>query len=399
VTTSGFVSSENVLGPGTRTVDVDEALDFAERQVRELVTTKPGLMPTYTEGGRWVLDGDPWAPSWAGGFLTGMMWIFSERTQSAWWREQAEKYCLLLEPRKNDTGTHDIGFVLDPSWGRGYELDPSPRAREVLAQGGRTMAGRLQEAGGYLSTWVDPGSTFIDVMMNVGVIFRAAELSGDDALRRTALRHCFTSRRYLMRGDGSTVHEGWFDVVTGEFLRASTHQGWRSDSTWARGQAWAIYGFAVAYGYTHEPGLLDAARRAADYYIEHTPAHGVPPNDWVEPNPVLPWEASAASCAAAGMLRLAEVERELADDSAAAERHQAYGLSILTTLRSTDFLAVDAPGWEAVVRHATYHHDTQLAIDESVMWGDYYFVEALDLASRAGSASASQLQQPSRTSS
>jgi unsaturated chondroitin disaccharide hydrolase len=387
VTTSGFISSENVLGPGARTADIDEAFEFAERQVRALVTTRPGLMPTYTEDGRWVLEGDPWAPSWAGGFLTGMMWIFAERTGDPWWREQAEQYCLLLEPRKNDTGTHDIGFVLDPSWGRWYELDPTPHAREVLAQGGRTMAGRMQQAGGYLSTWVAPGSTFIDVMMNVGVIFRAAQLTDDDSLRKIALRHCLTSRRYLMRGDGSTVHEGWFDVTTGEFLRASTHQGWRSDSTWARGQAWAIYGFAVAYGYTHDAALLDAACRAADYYIENTPDH-VPPNDWLEPEPALRWEASAAACAAAGMLKLAEGQ-DVAGDSQAASRYRQYGLAVLATLRSTEFLAVDTPGWEAIVRHATYHHDTKLAIDESVMWGDYYFIEALDIASRLGSAAGS----------
>jgi unsaturated chondroitin disaccharide hydrolase len=382
VTTSGFISSENVLGPGTRTVDIDEAFEFAERQVRALVTTRPGLMPTYTEAGHWVLEGDPWAPSWAGGFLTGMMWILAERTGDSWWREQAQKYCLLLEPRKNDTGTHDIGFVLDPSWGRWYELDPTPLAREVLVQGGRTMAGRLQQAGGYLSTWVDPGSTFIDVMMNVGVIFRAAELSGDDGLREIALRHCLTSRRYLVRGDGSTLHEGWFDTTTGEFLRASTHQGWRSDSSWARGQAWAVYGFAVAYGYTRDARLLDAACRAADYYIEHTPDHGVPPNDWLDPEPALPWEASAAACAAAGMLRLAEGQEQIAGDPQAAGRYRRYGLTVLATLRSTEFIAVDTPGWEALVRHATYHQDTKLAIDESVMWGDYYFVEALERLSR-----------------
>jgi unsaturated chondroitin disaccharide hydrolase len=396
VTTSGFISSANVLGPGTRTVGIDEAFEFAERQVRALVTSRPGLMPTYTENGRWVLEGDPWAPSWAGGFLTGMMWILTERTGDPWWREQAEKYCLLLEPRKNDTGTHDIGFVLDPSWGRWYELDPTPRAREVLVQGGRTMAARMQQAGGYLSTWVDPGSTFIDVMMNGGVIFRAAQLAGDDSLRQVALRHCLTSRRYLMRGDGSTLHEGWFDVTTGEFLRASTHQGWRSDSTWARGQAWAVHGFAVAYGYTREPGLLDAARRAADYYIEHTPDHGVPPNDWLDPEPAQPWEASAAACAAAGMLKLAQAEDEIAGDAEAASRYRRYGLTILATLRSTEFLAVDTPGWEAVVRHATYHYDTKLAIDESVMWGDYYFLEALDIASRRAAVDPASPSSPGR---
>lgn len=126
------------------------------------------------------------------------------------------------------------------------------------------MAGRLQAAGGYLSTWVDPGSTFIDVMMNVGIIFRAAEYSDDPALAEVALRHCRTSRRHLVRGDGSTLHEAWFDVASGQFLRGATHQGYRADSSWARGQAWAIYGFTTAYQHTGDADLFDSACRAAD---------------------------------------------------------------------------------------------------------------------------------------
>lgn len=372
------MSSIQVDPPGRRTprtLSVEEALVFAAAQVRGLVERAPGELPAYTSGGHWVTDADPWAPSWAGGFLTGMMWIFARRTGEAWWRERAEEYSLALEPRADDTTTHDIGFVLEPSWGRWYELEPTERAREVLIRGGRTMARRLQPNGGYLSTWVDPGSTFIDVMMNVGIIFWAATLDDDPALREVALRHCWTSRRYLMRGDGSTAHEGWFDLASGEFLRSATHQGWRSDSTWARGQAWAIYGFGTAHRHSGEPQLLDAARRAADFYIEHTPAHGIPPNDWHGRDGELPREASAAAIAASGMLRLAEM---LPADEAAA--YEQYALRILESLRSTEYLAADMPGYEGVLRHATYHFRDGLGIDESVMWGDYYFVEALDAA-------------------
>lgn len=365
--------------PHHRTLSLDEALDFAQRQVRGLVTEAPDRLPTYTDGGRWVLGDDPWAPSWSGGFLTGMMWIFTERTKDDWWRDRSEHYSRLLEPRKTDTGTHDLGFVLEPSWGRWYDLYRTPYARDVLVQAGRTMAARLQSAGGYLSTWVDPGSTFIDIMMNVGIIFRAAAYSDDADLRATALTHCRTSRRHLMRGDGSTVHEGWFDTSTGEFLRAATHQGWRADSSWSRGQAWAIYGFTTAYRHTAEPSVLDAARRAADYYISRTPADGVPPNDWYDPAPAHPWEASAAAIAAAGMLHLASATDEAAD----AARYRSYGLRILRTLRSTEFIAAGTPGWQGILRHAIYHQRKGLGIDESVMWGDYYFVEALDLAVRA----------------
>jgi unsaturated chondroitin disaccharide hydrolase len=359
------------------TLGVDEALDFAQAQVRALITRAPGKMPTYTENGRWVLGEDPWAPNWSGGFLAGMTWVFARRTGDPWWRQQAEAYSELVEDRKLDEGTHDLGFLLETSWGRWYDWDRSSRAREVLIQGGRTMARRFQPAGAYLSTWVDPGSTFIDNMMNVGIIFRAAAYSDDADLHEIALRHAQTSRRHLMRGDGSTVHEGWFDVQSGEFLRAATHQGWRSDSAWARGQAWAIHGFTSAFTHTRDAGLLDAARRSADFYIASTPANGVPPNDWADPAPVVPYEASAAAVAAAGMLHLASA----LDTDASAEHYRSYGLQILRTLCSTQFIAADTEGWEGILRHATYHYRNGLGIDESVMFGEYYFVEALELAS------------------
>lgn len=373
----------SIPAPSVRQLSHDAAFAFAQHQVRELITRHPGGMPTYTEQGRWVLDRDPWAPDWCGGFLAGMLWIFAARTTDPWWREKAESYSLNLEARKADRGTHDLGFVLEPSWGRWQDLVPNEHARSVLVEGGRTMASRLQDAGGYLSTWVDPGSTFIDVMMNVGIIFRAAEYSHDDALRQIALRHCRTSLRYLVRGDGSTAHEGRFDTDSGEFLHTATHQGWRSDSSWARGQAWAIYGFTTAYRYTGDEQMLDAARRAATYYIARTAEHGIPPNDWQEPAPTQPWEASAAAIAAAGMLHLHNALPRPAEST-----FLRYGLRILRTLCTTDFLAADLPEWEGILRHATYHHRKGLGVDESVMWGDYYFVEALDLAARM------QVEQP-----
>ncbi len=363
--------------PTTRELTVDEALAFARQQVRRLVSNHPGKLTTYTTNGTWVFAADPWAPTWSGGFLTGQLWIGADHTDDPWWAERARSYCGVVEPRKHDGGTHDLGFVFDPSWGRWFDREPTDEAAQVLIQAGRTLSGRFNAQGRYLSTWVDDGSTFIDVMMNVGLIFRAAKLGDDAQLHDIALQHSLTSHRYLQRGDGSTLHEGWFDPATGEFLRAATHQGWRGDSTWARGQAWAIYGFTTAYRYSGDGRLLQAARMAADYYIAHTPEHGVPPNDWLDPDPILPWESSAAAVAAAGMLHLAE-----AVEGDAATTYRGYGLRILRTLRSTEFIAADTPGWQGILRHAVYHYANRLGIDESVMWGDYYLVEALDKASR-----------------
>jgi unsaturated chondroitin disaccharide hydrolase len=302
-----------------------------------------------------------------------MMWIFAERTGDAVWRERAERYSLLLEPRKLDAGTHDIGFLFTPSWGRWHDSAPSQRTRDVLVQAGRTMAGRFNTAGNYLRTWVDPGSTFIDVMMNVGIVYQAAALSGDTALADIATKHSATSRRFLVRGDASVVHEGWFDPDSGEFLRAATHQGQRSDSSWVRGQAWAIYGFGTAFQYSGDSSFLATARSCADLYIEQVGDAFVGPNDWCEKDPEFPYEASAACITASGMVQLAELLGPVAGAS-----YLSYARNIVARLSTPEFLGSAEHGWEGIIKHSTYHRRENLGVDESVMWGDYYFVEALD---------------------
>ena len=185
--------------------------------------------------------------------------------------------------------------------------------------------------------------------------------------------HCLTTRRYLVRGDGSTSHEGIFDTGTGEFLRQTTHQGWRGDSSWARGQAWALYGFGTAYGFSGDPRFLATAEACAAYYIERTPAHGVPPNDWDEPRPARPYESSAAAIAASGLLTLSR----LVADHGRAATYRDYALRILDTLTGPEFLASETPGWEGILKHGAYHERRGLGVDESVMWGDYFFLEAI----------------------
>jgi unsaturated chondroitin disaccharide hydrolase len=211
-------------------------------------------------------------------------------------------------------------------------------------------------------------------MMNVGIVFHAANETGDDDLLRKAREHCLTTRRYLVRGDGSTAHEGLFDLHTGAFLRQATHQGWRDDSSWARGQTWALYGFGTAYRLSGDERFLDTAERCADFYIARTPANGIPPNDWEEPAPATPWESSAAAIATSGLLQLAA----LTHDTERAKAYDAYARTILDSLLTPEFLAVETPGWEGILRHGSYHQRLDLGVDESVMWGEYFFVEALD---------------------
>jgi unsaturated chondroitin disaccharide hydrolase len=348
------------------------ALDVAQSKVAALVERDPDFFPIYTDSGRWRHGKEMWT-NWCEGFLGGQMWIFAEQTGSAKWRSLAERYSLLLEGREFDREVHDLGFTFWPTWRRWFQLTGKEDLDATVVQAGRTMALRFNEGAGFLRSFLAPDSTFIDIMMNVGIIFYAAERTGDEELRRIADTHCLQTRRHLVRGDGSTAHEGIFDLETGEFLRQSTQQGLRADSSWARGQAWALYGFGTCYAFTGDSRYLDTASRCADFFIEQTGPDGVPPNDWDERNPRVAYESSAAAIAASGLLQLAA----LVSDRLRATRYRDYAFQILRTLSEPPFLASDAPAWEGVLRHASYHERKGLGVDQSVMWGDYFFVEAL----------------------
>jgi unsaturated chondroitin disaccharide hydrolase len=348
------------------------AFDFAQRQLRHLIETHPHYFPMYTVNGRWKHSGESWT-NWCEGFLGGQLWLIYQHTGDPWWRAKAEHYSRLIEHRKADRTVHDLGFLFWPTWKRWYDLTGDPAINDVVIEAGRTLALRFREKGGYLCSFVAENSLFIDIMMNVGIIFYAAQQTGDASLWRIAHQHCLTTRRTLVRGDGSTAHEGIFDLETGKFLRQSTHQGWRDDSSWARGLAWALYGFGTAYSFTQDVRFLSTAEACANHYIERTPTHGVPPNDWDEPNPALPYESSAAAIAASGMGNLSG----LTGDSARAHLYRQYALRILNTLTEPEFLAVETPGWEGILKHGIYHQRKGLGVDESVMWGDYFFLEAL----------------------
>jgi unsaturated chondroitin disaccharide hydrolase len=359
------------------------ALEFAARQLRHLIETYPDYFPMYTAHGKWKHGGEAWT-NWCEGFLGGQLWLIYQSTGDTWWREKAEHYSRLIEHRKTDRTVHDLGFLFWPTWKRWYDVTGDPAANDVVIEAGRTLALRFKDKGRYLCSFVADNSLFIDIMANVGIIFYAAQQTGDEDLWRIANQHCLVTRRTLVRGDGSTAHEGIFDAETGEFLHQSTHQGWRADSSWARGQAWAIYGFGTAYAFTRDARFLQTAEACANYYIERTPDRGVPPNDWDELAPELTYESSAAAIAASGLLHLAG----LTGDPARVHMYRQYALRILDTLTTPEFLAIETPGWEGILMHGIYHRRRGLGVDESVMWGDYFFLEAITSAMNLSSPEA-----------
>ncbi len=361
----------------------EDALRFAQHQVRKLVEAHPDFYPMYTTDGHWKHAG-PAASTWADGFLPGLMWIFDKRNggnhgghgKDSFWHEQAIRYTTPLEPRSLEREATDLGFLFLSTYYRWYRLARDPKLRDVIIEAGRTEALRFQENGQYLRSSVGENSIFIDQMMNVGIIFYAARETGDRKLRDLAVRHCLTTRRFLVRGDGSTAQEGIFDPATGEFLRQTTQQGYRGDSCWSRGLAWALYGFSVSHEYSRDPRFLETAEACADYYVTHSSADGIPPWDFNSaPESRALVDTSAAAIAASGLLRLCR----LLPDPMKGHFYFSTAVLILRTL-CEKHLAKKDKKWEGILKGGVYHLPKELGVDESVMWGEYFFVEALEQA-------------------
>ncbi|HEX4128762.1 MAG TPA: glycoside hydrolase family 88 protein [Pirellulales bacterium] len=358
----------------------EAAFQFAIRQVDALVQHAPDYFPIYTLNGRWQHSGELWT-DWTGGFLVGMMWKFYQRTGDEVWRQRAERYCRLLEHRKHDREVHDLGFIFLNSYLPWYELSGDTAVRDVLIDAGRTLAKRFNERGQYLRSFIGPESLFVDIMMNVPLILWVARETDDQDLRRIGMAHCRTTRDRLMRPDGSMAHEGIFDPQTGEFLRQSTHQGLSAESAWARGLAWSLYGFSQAYGVTGEKELLDTAECNADYWISHLPKDHVPYWDFdADVSQPAPWGAQKDSSAGAiAASALFDLELQTSEEGrAVVDRDTATAM--LDSLCTPEYLALETPGWEAILKHGVYHTKKNLGVDESVMWGEFFFVEALDKA-------------------
>lgn len=366
---------------------IDHAFSFAQAQVRALVERDPDFYPLYTDGGRWRHVKPAWT-RWCDGFLPGMMWIFYEETHDASWKELAIRYSKNLESRKEDREVHDLGFIFyHGTYRRWYEATrrdgaPDESLNDVVIHAGQTLALRFNERAGCLRSFHGEDSNFIDIMMNVGIIFYAALQTGDRALLELAHRHCRTTRRTLVRGDGSTSHEGIFDLETGEFLRQTTQQGYRGDSCWSRGLAWSLYGFGTCYELTRDPVYLEVAEHNADYWLANIPSDGVAPWDFDAPldGPLsrAQVDTSASAIATVGLLKLAEHASGVA-------RRTAYRDCALTTIGSlsANYLGEDVVGWEGILRGGVYHIHKNFGVNESVMWGEFFFVEALQQARRA----------------
>lgn len=313
---------------------------------------------------------------WTSGFFPGCLWYMYEYTTDPYFRSSAERWTEKLEPMQFFTGNHDIGFMIFNSFGNGYRLTANPEYREVVLQAARTAVKRYDPRVGCIKSWDNPKWQYpviIDNMMNLELLFWAVQNGEDSSLYRIAVSHAERTMNNHFRPDGSTYHVISYDSTNGRVIGGYTHQGYSDSSVWARGQAWAIYGFAMAYRFTHEEHFLNTARRAAAYFIDNLPADHVPYWDFRAPGiPDEPRDASAAAIAACGLLELSTYTTDPSESRwlfATAE-------SIFQSLASTPYSSAGTPS-RGIILHSVTSRPANIEVDVSLIYADYYLLEAL----------------------
>lgn len=349
------------------------------------------LFPHYTQGNAWELldveqlstwrDGTYDHGNWTAGFWFGVMWLASLGTgdsgPAAVGRDRIES----LSKRCRDHTTHDLGFLVYPSMVLGHAHGYLDDASKNLAIDAAEMTirrfnsqGRYIQAFGPVGAWKSAGTSTIDTMLNLPLLWWAAHQDIGSVAFDVARHHARTSAPVFLRPDGSSAHLLRFEPATGALLEESTLQGAGAQSAWTRGQAWAVCGFAWAYVATGEKEMLTAAERAAFYFWRRLPARLLPPWDFADEKDDAPRDASAATVAALGALILGRVHPE----GPTRDQFTRDGIELLTSVCDRA-LNRDSDS-DGILDYSCYSYPHGLGIDGATAWGDFYLGLALALA-------------------
>ncbi len=353
---------------------VNEALDYSFRMVRRNLKELDEF-PEMAKDGKWTPTP---RGGWVGGHWTGLIWLAYAHTQDPDLLAAARAWTERLSPRQYDLGTHDLGFLFELSYILGSKLTGDKTLESPAIQASRSLIRRFNEKGQYIQAWhaIDDtpewrGRAIIDTMMNLYMLYWASQQTGDANFARIATAHANTALKYQVRPDWTTSHVMDFNPDTGEFIKQDTHQGLSPTSCWARGQAWAVHGFADAYRWTHDEIYLNSSRRLAETMLRRNPPDQVPFWDYdslLIPNDVR--DSSAGSILASGLLNLATLE----SDTAQASRWHDSAVAILASLWTN--YSSRGTNDPSILIHATRSKPAGMK-DTGLIYGDYYFVEAL----------------------
>ncbi len=356
---------------------IDQCLRYGAGQMKKTAEaiSDPLLLPFAAKpDSAWKTSG---MYDWRSGFFPGALWYSWEFSRDDALKAAAIRWTEALEPVKDFTRNHDVGFMIFCSYGNAYRLTGDERYREVILQAAKSLITRFNPNVGLIQSW-NAGKRWnypviVDNMMNLELLFWASKNGGGRELYTIAETHALNTLKHHVRDDGSTFHVVDFEPETGVVRAKNTHQGFSDDSCWSRGQAWGVYGFTMTYRETKNPIFLSAAQRLADYFIAHLPEDHIPYWDFQATDvPGEPRDSSAGSIAASGLLELSALVR----DANARDRYRKAALDIISSLCSPAY-QTEGTATPAILLHATGSKPHGADVDVALIYGDYYFLEAL----------------------
>ena len=358
-----------------------EAIEDAVAKTRKNILRFGKLFPHVGVGGGYSGHLNP-NTEWTNGFWTGILWLCYEYTKDETFRRAARDSVADFRRRLDENivlDHHDIGFLYSLSSMAQWIVERDEEAKALTLRAADKLLARWRPKAEMIQAWgqvgdeKEGGRIIIDCMMNLPLLYWASEVTGDAGYREKAVKHAEKSRRYLVRGDDSSYHTFFFDQETGVPIRGETHQGYHHGSTWTRGQAWGVYGFALSYRYTGNRAFLDTAKRMARHFLERLPDDYVAYWDFCAPVDERTYrDSSASAIVCAGLLEI------LGHLDAGDPDRDYLRTGLERSLRSLveNYSTIGDPDAEGFIRHGCYsaHGASE---DDFLIWGDYFYLEAL----------------------
>jgi unsaturated chondroitin disaccharide hydrolase len=359
---------------------IDDALSFSVKQytlMADVMKDKADLLPrTIDTTGKLVTAKSNW---WTSGFFPGSLWYLYEYSKDEKIKEYAKMMTARVEKEKNNTGTHDLGFMLYCSFGNGQRLAGEESYNDIMLTGAKSLITRFHPNNGCIQSWNSRRGwqcpVIIDNMMNLEFLMWAFRKSGDSIYYKICVSHSDTTIKNHFRPDYSSYHVVSYDTITGKVEKKQTAQGYADESAWARGQSWGLYGYTVMYRETKLERYLNQAVHIADFMINHPnmPADKIPYWDFNAPGiPNAKRDASAGSIMASALIELSGyVEPELG------KKYMAVAETQLRSLASPAYLAKAGQNGNFILMHSVGSIPGKSEVDVPLTYADYYFIEAL----------------------
>lgn len=357
---------------------IKKQLDYCAEQASKTLTvipddgTSPRTVPNGSKDWKFVNYKD-----WTSGFWPGELWYLYEATGDKKWEKEADKFSQFLKPLSvSKANDHDLGFQIFNSFGNGYRLTKNKEYKAIILKTADTLATLFNPKVGTILSWphnkYGGHNTIIDNMMNLELLFWASKNGGNKKLYDIAVKHAETTMNNHFRPDYSAYHVVIYDYDTGKKIKGITAQGYSDDSMWARGQAWAIYGFTMVYRETKDPKFLDFAHKLAHVYLTRlTTDDLIPYWDFNAPGiPNEPRDASAAAIVSSALIELSSYTK----DVTLKKEYLAKAKKMIVSL-SNNYQSHDVNS--AFLLHSTGHKPAGSEIDCSINYADYYYLEAL----------------------